>query len=238
MNKLLKPLTKDTLIEAKTKYNFFETPIHHGEYIYKLHNPKNKLKIIDICCGMGSLVDPWYKNDHDITLIELNEKLIPLLKEKYPKANIINDDFLKMDILLDNYDVILCNPPFNNTEIKKVYSYFFCKILTQLSTYSTLYFICPKMWYTNQLLINIEHYENAKWYHNKFGCIELHSNEFRFNNKMIERMIESKIIYKDFIKQYIPNKFTIEPYYEFRYLRDIFDFETTQCKCGLFMITR
>ena len=40
---------------------------------------QNKLKIIDICCGMGSLVDPWYKNDHDITLIELNEKLIPFL---------------------------------------------------------------------------------------------------------------------------------------------------------------
>ena len=81
MNKLLKPLTKDTLIEAKTRYNFYETPIHHGKYIYELHNPKNKLKIIDICCGMGSLVDLWYKNDHDITLIELNEKLIPLLKK-------------------------------------------------------------------------------------------------------------------------------------------------------------
>jgi len=36
MNKLLKPLTKDTLIEAKTKYNFFETPIHHGKYIYEI----------------------------------------------------------------------------------------------------------------------------------------------------------------------------------------------------------
>ena len=41
---------------------------------------------------MGSLVDPWYKNDHDITLIELNEKLIPFLKVKYSLANIINDD--------------------------------------------------------------------------------------------------------------------------------------------------
>jgi len=54
MKTLLKPLTKDTLIEAKTEYNFFATPIHHREYIYELHNPKNKLKIIDICCGMGS----------------------------------------------------------------------------------------------------------------------------------------------------------------------------------------
>ena len=87
MKTLLKSLTKDALIEAKTKYNFFETPIHHGKYIYELHNPKNKLKIIDICCGMGSLVDPWYKNDHDITLIELNEKMIPHLKKKISKCN-------------------------------------------------------------------------------------------------------------------------------------------------------
>ena len=84
---------KDILIEAKTKYYFYETPLHHSEYIYQLHDPKNKLKIIDICCGMGSLVDPWYRNNHDVTLIELNEKLIPFLQEKYPLANIINDNF-------------------------------------------------------------------------------------------------------------------------------------------------
>jgi len=140
---------KDILIEAKTKYDFYETPLHHSEYIYQLHDPKNKLKIIDICCGMGSLVDPWYRNNHDVTLIELNDKLIPFLQEKYPLANIINDNFLTMDISLYDYDIILCNPPFN-TEIKKVYSYFFCKILTQLQIYSTLYFICPKMWYNDQ----------------------------------------------------------------------------------------
>ena len=94
------------------------------------------------------------------------------------------------------------------------------------------------MWYSNNSLINIENDENVKLYYNNFGSIELHSNEFKFNKKMIKRMIESKIIYKDFIKQYIPNKFTIEPYYEFKYLRDIFDFKTTKCQCGLFMITR
>ena len=44
----------------------------------------------------------------------------------------LNDDFLTMDISLDNYDVILCNPPFN-TEIKKLdFSKFMIPVLFQL----------------------------------------------------------------------------------------------------------
>ena len=39
-------------------------------------------------------------------------------------------------------------------------------------------------------------------------------------------------------KTIYPNKFTIEPYYEFKYLRYIFDFKTTKFQCGLFKITR
>ena len=49
-------------------------------------------------------------------------------------------------------------------------------------------------------------------------------------------MIDLNIIDSDFIKEYEPNIFTIEPYYEFRYLKDINDFIKTKCKCGLFLI--
>ena len=49
-------------------------------------------------------------------------------------------------------------------------------------------------------------------------------------------MIDLNIIDKDFIKEYDSNVFTIEPYFEFRYLIDINDFITTKCKCGLFYI--
>ena len=116
---------------------------------------------------------------------------------------------------------------------------------------SVCYFICPKMFYKNQQLIKLETkynklelYDYVKenntmppyYFYDKYKLIELNSNEFRFNRMIIKKMIDLNIIDSDFIKEYEPNIFTIEPYYEFRYLKDINDFVTTKCKCGLFFI--
>ena len=38
---------------------------------------------------------------------------------------------------------------------------------------------------------------------------------------ILSKIINKLIIDSDFIKEYEPNIFTIEPYYEFRYLKDI-----------------
>lgn len=155
--------------------------------------------------------------------------------------------------IIDTFDIYLCNPPFNNDCGQSIYPYFFCKLLSQLQNYSCLYFICPKMWYTDQMSIKLDikfdHYTLKQYiesYHSmpviyqyeKYGLLELHSNYFRFNNKMVERMLDLKLIDHDFIKQYVKNEFTINPYFEFRYLRDIFDFKTTKCRCGLFFVKK
>ena len=50
---------------------------------------------------------------------------------------------------------------------------------------------------------------------------------------MIKRMIQNKIISSDFIDE---ENNMINPYYEFRYLGNIFEFKETKCKCGLFKI--
>ena len=73
---------------------------------------------------------------------------------KLPKARILQEDYLNF---IDNeqYDVYLCNPPFNN-ENEKIYPFFFCKILQSLNQSSVCYFICPRMFYNNQNLIIIE----------------------------------------------------------------------------------
>ena len=236
--------------KAQENYDFYETP---NKYAYNIFNDYNntsltKLNVIDICCGLGSLVQPWYDNGHNITLIELNDDFIPILRDKYPKAKIMNCDFLntKFD---DKYDVYLCNPPFNTKDEKIIYVSFFCKILNMMSDYSIFYFICPKMFYKNQdrIKIEIEFTSNydilnyiketnempAKYYYDKYKLIELHSNEFRFNKAMIKRMIRNKIIDDDFIDE---ETNMINPYYEFRYLGNIFDFKNTKCKCGLFKI--
>ena len=182
--------------KAQENYDFYETP---NKYAYNIFNDYNntsltKLNVIDICCGLGSLVQPWYDNGHNITLIELNDDFIPILKDKYPKAKIMNFDFLKTKFD-ENYDVYLCNPPFNTKDEKFIYASFFCKILNMMSDYSIFYFICPKMFYKNQdrIKIEIEFTSNvdilnyiketnempAKYYYDKYKLIELHSNEFR-----------------------------------------------------------
>ena len=93
--------------------DFYETKDTHANNIYTNYNPKYKIRVLDICSGLGSLCKPWYDNEHDITLIELNEDFIPILQMKFPKARILQEDYLKF---IDNeqYDVYLCNPPFNN----------------------------------------------------------------------------------------------------------------------------
>ena len=236
--------------KAQEQFDFYETPSKHAYTIYNEFKPSYILNVIDICCGLGSLVQPWYENGHNITLIELNDDFIPILKEKYPNAIILNIDFLKTAINND-YDVYLCNPPFNTKDEKLIYASFFCKILNMMSDYSIFYFICPKMFYKNQNKIKIENEltsdrdilnyikENnempAKYYFDRYNLIELHSDEFRFNRAMIKRMINNKIIDNEFIDE---ETNMINPYYEFRYLGNIFDFQTTKCKCGLFKIDK
>jgi ubiquinone/menaquinone biosynthesis C-methylase UbiE len=233
---------------AQKNFDFFETPSHYSNIIYKDYNPTRILNIIDICCGTGSLVQSWYDNNHNITLVEFNQEFIPILKEKYPKAKIIQGDFFNLNI--DNtFDVFLCNPPFNTSEEKRIYISFFCKILTMMNYYSVLYFICPKMFYKDQIKIEIEieitnkfelseyvkqnNEMPAKYYYDKYNLIELHSNGFRFDKSIIKRMIKNDIIPLNFINE---EDNMINPYYEFRYLCNIFDFKETKCKCGLFKI--
>lgn len=228
---------------AQNKFDFYETPKHHGKFIFNDHAPKYKLKVIDICCGLGSLIQPWYDDGHDITLVELNDDFIDILKIKYPSANIINIDFLSCH-LIDSYDVYLCNPPFNTSHEKQIYTSFFCKILNHMRYGSTLYFIAPRMFYKNQMKIKIESefkdYVNnnnemsAKYFFDRYGFIELDSDGFRFNHTMIKRIKLKGIIDDDFFD----DDFMIQPYFEFRYLKNIFDFKETSTECGLFKVNK
>ena len=234
------------LQNAQDEFDFFETPSHHALKIYKDCNPKEKLNVLDICCGLGSLSKPWYDEGHYITLIEYNALFIPVLKKQFPKAKILHGDFLTMEIV-DNYDIFLCNPPFN-TSRKNVYKFFFCKILTLMMDYSLFFFICPKMFYREQHIINFNindtkfYLDNfntmpPSYFINKYNHIELDSNKLRFTKPMILDMIAMKIIDSTFIVN-IENDWTIQQYYEIRYLNDVCDFKKTSCRCGLFKISK
>ena len=64
-----------------------------------------------------------------------------------------------------------------------------------------------------------------KYYFDRYGYIQLYSTEFRFNKNMINKMIDKKIIDSDFLTYDEHYKiFIINPYFEFQFLRNIFDF--------------
>ena len=44
------------LKNAQEKYDFFETPKTYANKIYEDYKPIRSLNVIDICCGLGSLV--------------------------------------------------------------------------------------------------------------------------------------------------------------------------------------
>jgi hypothetical protein len=228
------------LFNAEKNYQFFETNSNQSNKIYNDYNPTCKLKVIDICCGLGSLVDPWYKNNHDITLIEFNSDFIPILKEKYPKATIIKADYLNYENN-ELYDVYLCNPPFKLPNII-TYQYFFVKILNEMQQNSTFYFISPKNFYLKNLKIeeddlpSCEKSETSILF-NKYKMIELDSTNFRFNKTMVKKMIEMKLINKNFLINF-EKRFMINPYFYFLYIGNVYDFKSTKCRCGLFKIIK
>ena len=244
-------MNKNILDKAQTNYDFFETPLNHSKFIYD-DVKKSGLKVLDVCCGLCSLSDIFYNDeDNEITLIELNDDFIPYLKQKYPRAKIINDDFLTLN-LTNEYDIILCNPPFN-TGIKKIYIVFFMKLLNLLNINTKLYFICPCTFLINSIKINLDvsfdniyshidfvkenKQEPAKFYFEKFNFIQIDSSDFYFNKPLIKYMIETKIIKDNDIIEYIDNRYMLNETYDIRFLRNIKNFKNTSVKCILLRIT-
>jgi hypothetical protein len=98
----------------------------------------------------------------------------------------------------------------------------------------TLEFVLP--YHENELIDRKVTYKGmCDMIEHKYKLTELNSNEFRFNKTMTKRMISNKIINDDFIDE---ETNMINPYYEFRFLGNIFDFTKTKCKCGLFKINK
>jgi predicted RNA methylase len=59
-NETLQQLKIKPLPKAQEQFNFYETPREHAVKIYNDYNPSSIVDVIDICCGLGSLVQPAY----------------------------------------------------------------------------------------------------------------------------------------------------------------------------------
>jgi hypothetical protein len=236
-------ITTEILNDAQKDYDFFETPKEHAEYIYTQCKSDYKLNVLDICCGLGGLSKPFYDNDHNITLIELNDNFKQYLQEQYPKATLINKNYLEIDDIPD-IDIILCNPPFNTNDIPRIYIYFLIKIMSTMNINAKVYFICPQTVINHNINIEhevdywtkqsqsdfIDHYNIYKLY----GFIDISLSDLRFNKRIIRDLIDMKIIDKTFFD----DNNVIQPYYYIKMLRKINNFKHTKVNCILMSIER
>ena len=182
---------EDVIAYAGMKFfDLYQTPQHHADHIFEYYSTTTEgtkyqktrpLKVLDVCAGFGNLSKPWYDAGHEITMIELNSELIPILEKNFPKAKIININYFEWEHDQE-YDIILCNPPFNTDEYTKSHFYFLAKLLFSKPKDTILYFIGPSNFV-----------KSAK------EDDYLNFNQIDLNKAMVKRMIDHKLIDKEFI---------------------------------------
>ena len=77
--------------------------------------------ILEIGPGIGSLTHYLSLSNGNISVVDIDERMIDFLKEKYPKKNInfILNDIRKTDV--SSYDKIIANLPYNITTETIIY---------------------------------------------------------------------------------------------------------------------
>ncbi len=141
----------DTIEGANNWADFYPTPSHciNNEKV------KNALDgyspILEPTAGLGNIMNELLLMFPKVKLIgnEYMPDMAEFLKSMYPKLEITNNNFLKMDIP-DNTNAIVCNPPFSFGNDKKFYYDFLFKILADMNNKKNDYmkpiiFICPEL---------------------------------------------------------------------------------------------
>jgi 16S rRNA (adenine1518-N6/adenine1519-N6)-dimethyltransferase len=97
--------------------NFLTDP-HYIDRIIEAFNPQKTDRILEIGPGKGSLTEKLLPLCDDLTTVEIDTRAIELLKEKFPTLEIIEGDFLKIDIAAvagDSQLRVIGNIPYNIT---------------------------------------------------------------------------------------------------------------------------
>ncbi len=91
------------------------------EYLLKLNLQGSNIKILDLGCGPGQLIEELHKKDQSyrITGLDFSEKMLKLSKEKNPKASHIKMDVIDLNKIDEKFNIIFCThsmPYYKETE--------------------------------------------------------------------------------------------------------------------------
>jgi len=150
-NKLVNLIKDEPMVKSlfENRFDFFPTP---SECILSMDiDFKNAESLLEPSAGMGMILytaliqNPTLKT----TAYEFDNFLCKFLKSHFPDTNVRCDDFLDTFDAGD-YDVIVCNPPFNSP-FKNAYVMFLVKCLCiamrskNKHRVRDVYFICPPL---------------------------------------------------------------------------------------------
>lgn len=144
--------TIEQLTSSQKSMDFYPTPEHCLDYEPITDCINTSTHILEPTAGLGSMVHFIEKHKSAKTKVDINElnrRFIPILEKFFPKAKVTQKNFLDDFPTKNNYDLILCNPPFRIGNDKKAYLDFLFKCIYMLNTSSSskrekcLIFICP-----------------------------------------------------------------------------------------------
>jgi hypothetical protein len=140
----------DKITGSQKSMDFYPTPEKCLDYEPITDCISNSNHILEPTAGLGSIVHFIDKNKSAKTKVdvnELNRDFVPILKKFFPNFKTTQEDFLEMKNDND-YDLIICNPPFRIGNDGKAYLDFLFKCIYMLNTSKTtkrercLIFIC------------------------------------------------------------------------------------------------
>jgi hypothetical protein len=125
------------LVSSKRYNDFFPTPQSCLDSEMAVNEIKRANHIYEPTAGLGSLIYGAYKINPNVKISanELMKDNADFIKHNFPNCKTTTEDFLKMDVKPNDYDLYLLNPPFTKGGDKRFYLNFLFKALEFMDNY-------------------------------------------------------------------------------------------------------
>lgn len=103
------------------------TPRQDSEVLIEFILKKDFTKVLDLCCGSGALGITLKKEREDIAIsfADISTKALKVCNKNCKNLNVLAN-FIKTDMfknIKEKYDLIICNPPYIETDVVKTLEY-------------------------------------------------------------------------------------------------------------------
>lgn len=117
INKQLLQEAKALRLQKERSQSFLVDDAVLAQIVTASYHPDSSVPIIEIGAGSGFLTAQLLKTAHPLTVIEVDAKMVGVLKQKFPQLQVIHQDVLQVDLqaLIPEKGIIVGNLPYHLT---------------------------------------------------------------------------------------------------------------------------